>query len=84
MSTIIPFFRGDLLTVGKAFSSDTLLFHKDSFSSKEVNVDVAVIVFSDGPCKLEFKTFTFSNKSAINCTCYHHSSSCTEKPKSFF
>ena len=76
-----------MLTVGKAskFSSDTLLFHKDnSFSSKEVSVDVAVIVFSDGPCKLEFKTFTFSNKSAINCTCNHHSSSCIENSKSFF
>ena len=59
------------MTVEKAskFSSDTLLFHKDSFSLKEVNVDIAVIVFSDGPCKLKFKTFSFLNKFAINCTC---------------
>ena len=42
------FFRGDLLTVGKALevSSNTLLFHTASFLSKEVNVDVAVIVFT--------------------------------------
>ena len=61
ISGIILFYKRDLLTVGKAlkFSLNTLLFHKDSFSSKEVNVDVAVIVFSDCPCKLEFKTFFF-------------------------
>jgi len=57
------------------FSFEILLFHSTNFSSNEVNLEVAVIIFSDGPCKLELKLFSLSKKSERNGIFKHQSTS---------
>ena len=44
---------------------DILLFHKDIFFRKDFNFNVDVIKFSNGPWRLKFSEFNFSNKSNL-------------------
>jgi len=65
ISGTISSFSGDSLRVGyeSKISFETLVFHNVNFSSYDRSFDVAVIIFSDDPWRLEFKLFSLSNES---------------------
>jgi len=48
-----------------------LVFHNVNFLFYDRSVDVAVIIFSDGSWRLEFKLFSLSYKSERNRTFSH-------------
>jgi len=44
-------------------SFETLVLHNVNFLSYDRSFDVAVIIFSDGPCRLQFILFSLSKES---------------------
>ena len=73
ISGTISFFREDSLSVGNEskISFENSVFHIVKFSSNDLSFDAAVIIFSDGPWRLEFKLFSLSNESERNRTLSH-------------
>jgi len=73
ISGTVSFFSGDSLRVENEskISFETLVFHNVNFLSYDRSFDVAVIIFSDGPWRLEFKLFGLSYNSEWNITFRH-------------
>ena len=65
ISGTISYFSGDSLRVENEskVSFETLVFHNVNFLSYDRSFEVAVVIFSDGLWRLEFKLFGLSNKS---------------------
>ena len=66
-SGTFSFFCGDSLRVENEskISFETLVFHNINFLSNDRSFDVAAIIFSDGPWRLEFKLCSLSSQKEI-------------------